>query len=484
MSIHDLYFFAIFHFNYQKMNRVLALLKVVSFFSIVLFLSQCSDPTLVGADLLDDFKSTIEFTDTISVSSQTVEGDTALTFSPFINFSATPFSGQMVSHLFGDYKSDVYGRTKSSVYGQITLNSTPPNFEEATLIDLELILPYELEGNYGKTDQEFGINVYEVTETIPNEVLFTNDAFDFDPTPIISYNFVPNLDSVELVTLNRTNPDTLPYLRIPLDDNRAFVAKFLLEDTTTYQSNTAFVDFFRGFYFEPSKETEGVISFGLRPDYSNLGGLYITYTIPAPTFDMPDKRDTVQYQFPFGSSSVRLINVTHDYTNSIVESFIENPALGDSLTFIQGLAGLQTKINFPYITSLDDVLVNKAELEFFILDQEESNSDTFPAIEQLISFQTSVFGERQLLEDFIIVSNNRRNLEDIFGGVVVEGNNITPDKYTMNITAAFQNMLDRNIVNEIILGVSASSENANRVILYGANHPQYPMRLNLTFTKR
>ena len=59
---------------------------------------------------------------------------------------------------------------------------------------------------------------------------------------------------------------------------------------------------------------------------------------------------------------MRAANYSHDLTGTLIEPFIDNPDLGDSLLFLQGMEGLIAKLEIPHVEELSGVIVNKADV--------------------------------------------------------------------------------------------------------------------------
>jgi hypothetical protein len=175
---------------------------------------------------------------------------------------------------------------------------------------------------------------------------------------------------VEIITYTGTNPDTVKVpmqLRIPL--NQMWGSAFLFRDTSTYKSDEAFLNFFKGMQLKPSSQNGGIISFNLK---SSAAGVYIYYT-----------RDGKgrEYQLPFNALAARVANYVNDHSGTPVASFISNRQLGDSLVFVQGMKGLNTVIEIPNVQSLKGLIVNKAELELFV--DGSGNNVNYPSLEYL-----------------------------------------------------------------------------------------------------
>lgn len=433
---------------------------------LAVLLSACTDPTNIGSELLEEDQANVDFSDTLTIQAKTIRGDTVRTYSPIV-------SSQLENYLFGDMKDPVFGQVKSSIYVQPRPNVLGLDFTAADegIDSIVLVLPFEdTLTYYGQYDQQFEMDVFRVEEDISrDEEYFSDVEFATNPTAIGNKSFSPNPDSLEIIDYATGSADTVQvraHLRIRLDDNLKDV--LLSSDTTIYLSDSAFVNQFKGIYLSPSVQTDGIISFDL---FSLLGGIYVYYK---------EDGEPAQAQYGFKTSSVRAVNFEHDYTGTMIESFIDQPEKGDSLAFLQGLEGLNVELDFPYVEDLKGIIVNKAELIIPINDLDEDNPDQYFPVQQILASRRNDEGELVILKDISLAGGD---VTAIFGGVVVEGENGAPDFYRLNISAHFQDMVDGVEDTKIVLTSFPKPTRAYRAILNGVNHPTDPIQLKLAFTK-
>lgn len=455
------------------------LFRGLSAFSILLLaiLLSCNDPSTIGSDLLDEDQVNVLFTDTITVNSYTTLGDLVQTYNPLI-------SQQAGTYPFGLYKDPVFGKANASIYVQPVPERDGADFSGTTLDSVVLVLPYDSASFYGVVDQLFGIEVLEITGEIDNgEEYFSDQTFETNPSPLGQLDFVPSLDSMEVISFIGSDPDTnqvVGQLRIRLDD--AFGNLLLAQDSTVYDDEDNFVEFLRGLFLKPTIETGGSIAFNF---FSGAGGIFLYYK---------DGGNLEQFQFLFGPASVRMNNFEHNYADSPVEKFIDNTDLGDSLIFLQGLRGLNTIISLPHLTNFKDVIANNAELEIKVAPNADSDPELYTPVEQILVFYRDEEDQLVQIDDIRLAD---RALPNVIGGIVEDGTDGNPDFYRINISAHIQEMIDGNLGSEIILSafpffaVERAAGNlsylhgrrANRVQLYGAGHPEYPIKLKLTYTQ-
>jgi hypothetical protein len=443
-------------------NRVLKIILPFAVAIGTLFpFTSCQDPIALGLDLLDQDQAQVDFTDTIQLRGMSLRGDSVRTFTPAL-------SAQMGSYLFGDFADPVFGRTRSAIYTTPRPEFFRPNFQGSRLDSIVLVLPYDTAGIYGDISATFGIEVGRLNQTLPrNREYFSNFQPSAPITPITQAQFVPKLDSLPVIryTSNNTS-DTIrfPHLRLHLPQNLGL--ELLNADTTVYRNDSSFQAFFNGLRLLPTLPTPGLLSFQLAdPPY--LGGIYLYYT----------QSDSLKRQFHFeiDEFSVRFATYEHTYEGAFVQNYLDNPELGDSLLFVQGMAGLNARLEIPISPALQNVAINKAELEIFLTPDPAGASVLAPA-RQIILSSPDRNGQLRIINDVALAGNN---IADRFGGIL-DKNTLS---YRMNISSHFQGVLDGRESPFLFLTIFPKSETGQRSVLYGARHPDKGVKIRLAFTK-
>ncbi|MCB0577898.1 MAG: DUF4270 domain-containing protein [Phaeodactylibacter sp.] len=444
----------------------------LTFFALVLAVIasaySCADPTQVGAGLLEEDRADVGFSDTLSIVSSTVANDSIRTYSPFS-------SSQLGTYLLGNLNDPVFGRSSSSIYAQVYPQSSSPGFGAATVVDsIILVLPYNVDGLYGKTEgEEFGIDVFQLAEVLQeNEEYFSSQEAAVEAMPVGSARAMVSTDSLAFTDYDDT--DTVaarfPHYRITLDDA---VASYLVGlESNIYADDSLFLDAFKGIHLRPTTENEGMLSFRL---LSQDAGIYLYYRD-----SINGKPKRFLYDFDI-EPTVRFTNFKHDYDGAPVNGFLDG-ATEDSIIFIQGMSGVSARLEIPNVANLRGLVVNKAELEFYVADV-GGDEAAFTPCPQLILTTPDDEDLQVVVEDISIILSQRRNLAEVFGGTPIEGTSGSPALYRMNISAHFQDIIDGNRKNVLFITPLQKAETASRTILYGASHPQYGIRLKLAFTK-
>lgn len=429
---------------------------------ITFFFSSCQDPSTLGTELLDQDQAKVDFTDTFSVKAATIQGDSVVTFTPTA-------LGQLNSYLFGDFRDPVFGRSVSSIYTQLRLERTRPDFTDAVLDSVVLVLPYDTNGLYGKyQDETFGIEIFRLIEPMSSsEPYFSTQTFQTKGEPIGSMEFVPNLDSIPVIEyISPTNQNTVffSHLRIPLSSSLG--EELLSLDTSITRSSVDFQEYFNGIYLRPTLPTNGILSFDLN-NQPFRGGIYLYYR---------DGEDVLrEFQFEIDEFALRTANYQHDYEGYPVEAVLNDYEAGDTALYLQGMAGLNAKIELPDPSVLgENVIVNKAEL---IVELKMPESDEFFEPATQLSLFTLENGERRNISDISIVNSPRSvGIERGFGGLLNEETR----QYKMNISTHFQEVLEGIRSKTLYISVLSKNETARRVILNGAENG---IKINLSFTE-
>lgn len=478
-------------------------------FSILLIVCcfmACNDPSVIGAELVDDNQVNVEFQDDIPFNIQTVSGDT-------LNVYA---EGQRLSSfLLGNFVDPIFGKTQASVYSQVLFTSAPdfttPNLEVDSAV---LVLPYFLNGVYGDTLSPVSFEVFQLEEPLAFDGYYnTNSVFkadrkisqdnEFFPTPNISYNYftIPRNGSGTLDSASTTS------IRIPLTQE---FGNFLLslQDTAIYDNLESFVNTLNGIYVRPQGEAPSMLSFDFN---STSGGIELYYDTISSGADIDTT--SLVYRFPFTSTSVKVVNFEHDYSGAPIESFIDND-IGAEQAFLQGMEGVNVKVVFPDLSAFQSengeaVAINLAELELPIATRTDDNTAIFTEAAQIIAYTRTIdpvtndTAEYTIVSDISLALAAFSNLQNAFGGNVEVVNGI--EQYNLNITEHFQRMINGEATNELLLiatptgnavrigldqntqvfsiNQSNKAERAARTILATENNPITPAKLRVAFTK-
>jgi len=429
------------------------------FFAAILLFSACKKPTLQDSSLIPSENLSLLFTDTLSVRTYTVKEDSIA-------------MNSVTLCALGHMDDAAFGQTRASFYLPFRLQSDNPVFDDTTITLDSIVLYLRYFSTYGDWRHPQTINVFEMSEGIDDSTdYYSNKTFEVNPAIVGSISgFIPNTrDSVQIN--GASHP---PLMRIKL--NNSFGQKFIdSSGTASYANNSNFRKFFKGLYISASKQSggKGLVFFDPYPyQLRSVSRLVVYY------HDVQDSAKSLGFpaaQFSFVN------HYEHNYSSSIAEPFLTRPntATGDSLIFIQGLAGVNTIFVVPYISNLGNIIINRAEL---VLTQAQD-----------ASFENSLFpppGKMVLSE----VNNDRtigsavpdQNFpSSIFGGEMKTETDSTGTftRYRFSLSRYYQQMLQAGSDNGIFILPDKRFHSASRLIAGGGSHSKYALKLNLTYSK-
>jgi len=435
----------------------------------------CNEAADIDADIVDLDLIDVVTSDDFDLSSYTIVEDSVLSFQQAASFVV------LEQYPFGIYDDPLFGQTSSTVISQFLLTQAAPDFTNAVVdsVIMELDLSDE-QPFYGDTTGVVGIEVVEINETLDfTTEFFTNHVTEVTASPIGTYMEVPNFsDSTNVV---RWDADSMmvdlypPQIRIRLVNN--FGQRVLFAPPGTLDSNTPFVELFKGIELRPTNVNGGLIALDFDPfnsrDQTNISGatIQIFYT-----------QNGVRMQYELGVSaslSVKFVQVQKDIAGSTVETFIDGgETLGDSLTFIQGLNGPNIVVSLNDVDRLNGAIINGATLEVFATAL-NGDEELFPVIDQLVLREQTDDDVLLFTRDFISALT-AGNIEIAGGQPEDMGNGIF--KYTFNIGAQLQDIIEGISPNEVVIRAANKVSEMNRAVIFGAGHSTYPMKLNVTYT--
>jgi hypothetical protein len=432
-------------------------LAILSFF----FMYACSDPLTIGGSLIDEDPTTVVYTDSISISARTFLIDSVSTYSPSL-------SEQLSLYLFGDYYDPLFGRSVSSFYIQPRPDIIRPDFRNSVLDSIIFMMPYHpIYPIAGNKDSEVGIKIQRIISDLDrNRVYYSNFVPSYSPEILGQKVFTPSLDSLPFVNFSSGFSDTLyfPHVTIPLDNRLA--AEFMSKDSSGYESDAAFLQFFKGLAILPTRQSENLLGFNLS---SANAGIYIYYT----------QDDTLKrrYAFKINDFSVKMAGYSNDYSQSILKTTLDQS--NDSVLFIQGMSGTDIEIDLSKLKDLKNVIVNRAEIELFVVDHPLNDTAQFALPDQLVL-------SHKIGNDYFSIIDIRtgsQNLNALFGGVLVSGEDGMPSSYRMNITGHLQSVINNINDDKLILSIFPKRERASRALFYSSEHPKYGIKLRLAYTQ-
>jgi Domain of unknown function (DUF4270) len=411
----------------------------------------CSEPDALGIEVqpASDVPG-VFFTDTVTIEATTIREDTLRSDESVAAFN-----------LAGSYTDPVFGMSKASFYTQLRLPNNNTNFTFGTSPVLDsVVLTLAYSDYYGDTLSPLTLEVLQLDAAMfYDSTYFSNDVIATGATlfPATTIEVHPK-DSVTVDSTIRA-----PHLRLRLPDS--FGNDFLNAGDANFVDNTTFTNYFKGIYVTTAAVTgtgQGVIvSFNLQASMSKLTFYYKNAS----------SSTTITANFEINSECPRFNRFEHDYTlASFGNSF---PVSGDDKLYIQSMAGLKVRFNFPYIknfTSNGAVSINKAELILPV----QNNATPYVNHQALLTFGVDSNGAEAIIADLLESSS-------YYGGTF----NTTDTDYKFNIARYMQRLVSGTIVNDYGLSLvsSGGAVNAFRTIIPGTNASGNKIKLKLTYSK-
>jgi len=447
--------------NSRFYNSLCSPLKAIYLFILfagVFLLGSCEEkPTMIGKDILpsNDFVS-ITSTDSIKILSYTmydspVRSEDPVT--PFIGTTYDPYFGTTISEFVSQVRLE-----KEWIVGAYDVDS------------VKLVL--RINSFSGSADLVKQLRITEISNQLyEDSVYYSNTVVDTTDFGI----------SVDIPPLRN---DTINTIEINLPPS---FGEYIIRDQKKLFYSTTIDDFrsyFKGVYMRMlSTSTTDPLLLGLNIALSSSLGYYTDYFI----LYMHDREDnSVKYSFRFILDPLKknasFSRINHDFTTASpdkkIDDIINKPVL-DTLSYIQGLNGVYTKLIIPGLETIKndpsrgEIAVNKASLFVPVhYDGENYTSSKIP--ESLLLRYVNSSGVKDLVPDYYIDKDHQ-----YFGG----GLDTTFNWYKFNISNFIQQYFDdtKGVLKPEIEAFQRSTDTRNTILK--ANDNKTPVKLEMTVTK-
>jgi len=433
-------------------------LSVILFVSVVLLVTSCEEkPTFIGKGILpsNDFVS-VTSSDTFGIKSYTV-------------YDSPVRSEAQTAPYIGNKYDPYFGITNCEFVTQVRLESEWTE-GEYDVDSVKLVL--RITSVTGSTDLPKQMRITEISNQLHS------DSAYYSNTPVDTTDFGITVDIPAL------RNDTINIIQINLPPS---FGEYLIRDQSMLFYSTSIPDFrnyFKGIYMRLSSISESdPLMLGLVVTSAASLGDYTDYIIVY----MHDKSDnTIRYDFRFLidpiKDNARFSRIEHDFKSASpdknIEAIINKPVL-DTLSYLEGLYGVYTKLIIPGLETLKNdpssgrIAINKAKLSIPVhYDGENYTSTTIP--DKLYLKFVNSSGVKEIVPDFYI-----DDYHEYFDGKLDTNYNV----YKFNISNFIQDYIDDKggvLKPEIELFQSAS-EIKNAILK--ANGSKTPVKLEMTITR-
>lgn len=333
-------------------------------------------------------------------------------------------SDEPSSLLLGAIDDPIFGENLGAFITNLSLSQSNIDLGNNPVVD-SVVMSYSYSGYYGDLASLTDIAVnYTDLFIFKDSVYYSNHQFN---------NTAGGSEDLLIDFTISSDTSTSPMVKMILENS---IGQQILDlgnngliDNETFQSNFGLL-WFNNF----SPQSNAII-------YLNPSGSNSEFKI----YYHNDDSDSLHLDFVLDGESARI--------NLFNEKPISNLLIDGSKSFVQSMAGFQTKIELQNIDLIDSLLMNKAinkvTLSFNVTDDSEYISH-----ENLSLVRVDSSGNNVFLKDLSIEGASH------FGGQYSDG------EYEFNITRYFTNLLnDDSFTNELYLLSSGGAINANRTVV-------------------
>lgn len=260
--------------------------------------------------------------------------------------------------ILGSYNDPVFGKVNAEIYTQFRLLTVSPIFDDLNQITIDsVVLGLEYRGMYGKTGDQT-VEVYEIGGT---EALHMDSTYySFTTFPTTGGNLVvPGKEVLNMNPGNTTIIDTNevePQLRIHLDTNLGWnLLNETVNNPASFESNDAFVDFFKGLKIKTNNGQQssgegGLFYFSMSTSNSKLTVYYKSAGVSR-TFDIV---------LNSSSSDFNHIDIQQ---SSKVQQVLDTPSEGQKTFYAQSFRS-RALVKIPGLENIpSNAIVHSAQLE-------------------------------------------------------------------------------------------------------------------------
>jgi len=189
-----------------------------------------------------------------------------------------------------------------------------------------------------------------------------------------------------------------------------------------------------------------------------------------------DEITDTSYSFIIEAKDKTINQYLHNGLSSEVINAIN--AEDNTLAYVSSMSSYKTEIEMPDLSSLKNIIVNKATITVYQEDFGSTESIKFPEANQMIMFQN--------LQDTGIAFLTGYGLKSVgplakANKTIINGNNIV--EYEFEVSKYIQKIITGDAKSNTIYLKNLSNNEGNRTKFGGGNHLDIPMKLNIVYTK-
>lgn len=384
----------------------------------------CNDPNVIGLELPDAAKFTINNDSITNFNISTLSEDSLR-------------SDESLHLLLGQINDPVFGENKGAFVTQMLLPANNIEAIQDVVVD-SVFITYSYTDFYGDLNEsnDLDISVFKLEEDIFKDSVYYS-------------NFNPTISSTNLAigkTIYEGDSSSSAYINIKLDNS---LGQELIDATgsSSMIDDESFLEFFKGLYIEASASNT-ILYLNPTADKSRFSVYY----------HQIDVDTAVSLDFEIGGNAAR-INLFNDKDSSFLVEEAES-------SYLQSMSGHKVKFEFTTLDTLKQQLSGKA-INKVTIDFEIEEDGSYDSHEKLYLVREKEDGKIVFLTDFTIEGDAH------FGG------ELDGTTYSFNIARYFVQLLTNDEYTDVLyLLSSGGAANANRTIL-----DNNKVSINIIFTE-
>ncbi|MEP6614238.1 MAG: DUF4270 family protein [Mucilaginibacter sp.] len=394
----------------------------------------------------------------------------------------------------GYFQDPIFGTTESNLAASLSLpGTTGYSLPSGTIsIDSTRLVLHYVDGFYGDSvASSYKLNLYQLQEAYNvNTGYYASKVWKVNPALLGSITFKARPhDSIKITNIINGKPDSLikvpAQIRVPIDNN-FIITNFFNASSATLASNSVFQNAIKGLYLTLDKaQTTGAGGTFMLSNADSVN-VYCKITNNGVI-------DTTTIKLPISQVAA---SITHTYSTTI-NAELGNTTTSGNVFYLQGLAGLRTKISFPNLlanlrsslaTTGEDIVLNRAEL---VITPAPGSYTQYRPLPKITIYKLDIAHQRVLLQDATL-SDSRSLGVGSFGGFYSSKTN----QYHFIITAYLQDLLLKktsdygtyiapvDTLNRSSVDFTATPSIAARSVVVGSDKTSpYRIKLNIIYTK-
>lgn len=364
-----------------------------------------------------------------------------------------PIQGNNISTiLLGQINDNRFGESKASFYTQFSLSKNSYSLGTNPVLD-SVVLILDQVDSYGELNSEFDISVYELESTLLNEPYDNNSVLNINSNTLANVN-------------NYTFYKGKSSIRIPLSTTFG-ISLMDLFGTDVMESSENFKDHFKGMYVTTNTiNGDGLIYLKLISENSKMELFYHN-----------DEVADTSYYFPIEKKDQTLTQYINNGIGTEVLDAINSE--DETIAYIGSMSSYKTELQMPDLSSLKDVVINKATITVYQADFGSSESIMFEEPKQLILFQNLQDTSISFLDGYSI----NTKIGPIGENNKVEINGSNTVKYTFQVTDYIQKLITSDTKSKILYLKDLGNNEGSRIKIGGGSNSELPMKLDIVYTK-